>query len=265
MLRFQKAARAPAALAAAQAEVNRVRKDAGSAPRDRWNDCITTAQKDEVKLALIKDQGGLCAYCGRGISPETATIEHWEPRSAAPQRTFDWRNLLAVCEGDRGLAEGDTACCDKARAEYVQGTAARPAAGLLVHVPHELPTTHPYLYRVQFNSKPRRGQPKGVVVDGTLTERAPPACPVHTGGCACAGNDLCELNLNAPQLVRARAKVLDLLRSELREAGDRGAPALIERRLNALKKGARRPELWFVEADYLRAKARRHGLKVSPP
>lgn len=264
MLQFNKSSSAPGVLAAAEAEVQRLVRSTGSAPKKRWDHCMPTDDKDILRLALLRDQNYLCAYCGRRIEDDSSSIEHWLPRSADPSLTFDWDNLIAVCKGDHCPNDGDTPCCDKARTKYAAATATRPAKGLLVHKPHHLPSTHEYLFEVEFNSK-RSKRKASAKVDGRLVPQSSPACPLHIGGCSCAELDLAELNLNAHQLVIARTRVLDQLRSALNEAGPR-APEMIAQRLAAIRRmGARPVPLWFVEAQYLRKKAKQHGLPLSTP
>lgn len=62
--------------------------------------------KDELRAALVRDQGGLCAYCQRRISAEVKAdgrprmnIEHWAARSVYPALALTWTNLLGVCDG----------------------------------------------------------------------------------------------------------------------------------------------------------------------
>ncbi|MFH1464776.1 MAG: hypothetical protein ABIO70_10355 [Pseudomonadota bacterium] len=63
-------------------------------------------QKEEMRKALCRDQGFVCAYCQSRIAPREdgegplARVEHWETRALNPARVFDWRNLLGVCQGD---------------------------------------------------------------------------------------------------------------------------------------------------------------------
>lgn len=80
---------------------------------------------DYVLDMLIKEQGGLCAYCMCSIpeidrrtgTTRKATIEHIVPQSMT-KSTNEWKmelkysNFLAVCSGNAGNGE---LCCDKAR------------------------------------------------------------------------------------------------------------------------------------------------------
>ncbi len=59
--------------------------------------------KDDIREALLKEQGYLCAYCMRRISNvKEVTIEHYVPQSELDECTaLDYRNVLGVCKIDR--------------------------------------------------------------------------------------------------------------------------------------------------------------------
>jgi uncharacterized protein (TIGR02646 family) len=59
--------------------------------------------REPVRSALDADQFGLCAYCNRRLGTGWR-VEHWMARSVAPDRTYEWENLLGVCDGDSGRA-----------------------------------------------------------------------------------------------------------------------------------------------------------------
>lgn len=53
----------------------------------------------EVKDALVKMFYGKCAYCESSITVVTyGQIEHFYPKSAYPDKTFAWDNLLLSCD-----------------------------------------------------------------------------------------------------------------------------------------------------------------------
>lgn len=68
--------------------------------------------KEQVRNALVKEQGGLCAYCMCRIPRSDAgtqppiIIEHFIARDPADGRDvgqgLDYNNLFAVCHGNRG-------------------------------------------------------------------------------------------------------------------------------------------------------------------
>ena len=68
-----------------------------------------------VLNSLIKEQGQLCAYCMKRI-PErkgkpSATIEHIIPQSGSDEsKRLDYRNMLAVCSGNRNGCDEEKTC-----------------------------------------------------------------------------------------------------------------------------------------------------------
>ncbi len=82
---------------------------------------VDSEEKAAALDALLAEQGGLCAYCMRGISAASAHVEHIVPQSMAAGEddplSVDYQNLLAVCDGFEGSAEGLT--CDRARGNKV--------------------------------------------------------------------------------------------------------------------------------------------------
>lgn len=68
------------------------------------------APKDELRLSLMNEQGGLCAYCMRRVSftpGETTTtrIEHVKPRALSRaegknEETMLYSNMVLCCDGD---------------------------------------------------------------------------------------------------------------------------------------------------------------------
>ena len=85
--------------------------------------------KKKIKRVLVKEQGGLCAYCmcriprddvEVGIAP--ITIEHYIPRNPEDGRDIgqglDYNNLLTVCNGNRaakGTRNENDLICDAHR------------------------------------------------------------------------------------------------------------------------------------------------------
>lgn len=75
----------------------------------RWN----RFNKDTLRRQLLNEQYGLCAYSELNIkafrrehhSPMEGHIEHVEPKSIHPSRTFDYNNLVisALCSEDLSL------------------------------------------------------------------------------------------------------------------------------------------------------------------
>ena len=83
--------------------------------------------KKEVLESLMFEQGHLCAYCMRripekrkfplGVQP--VTIEHWYPQNPETKEDIgqglDYRNMFAVCAGNRGCGDKRNLTCDAKR------------------------------------------------------------------------------------------------------------------------------------------------------
>lgn len=83
--------------------------------------------KQQIVESLLKEQGHLCAYCMRripenrklptGVKP--VTIEHWYPRNPQSKddigQGLDYKNMLAVCSGNRGCGDERNMTCDAHR------------------------------------------------------------------------------------------------------------------------------------------------------
>lgn len=71
-----------------------------------------TAHKDDLRQALLEEQGGLCGYCMRRVSfavgtPTDTRIEHLKPRTLSlaegkPEETLAYGNMILCCNGDIG-------------------------------------------------------------------------------------------------------------------------------------------------------------------
>jgi uncharacterized protein (TIGR02646 family) len=68
------------------------------APADRWED-LSWAEREEIRAQLGTLQKDHCAYCECDLAQESKAphIDHFEQRSRAPQKTFDWKNLFWSC------------------------------------------------------------------------------------------------------------------------------------------------------------------------
>jgi uncharacterized protein (TIGR02646 family) len=64
-------------------------------PREAWD----VFDSRELKEHLWALQFGLCAYCERslGLGPDTSSIEHMVPKTANPDVTFQYTNLVLCC------------------------------------------------------------------------------------------------------------------------------------------------------------------------
>lgn len=68
-------------------------------------------EKDELREALLQEQGFICCYCMQRIQEakqDKMKIEHFKPQSiyngtnGKPDLTLDYTNLLASCKGNEG-------------------------------------------------------------------------------------------------------------------------------------------------------------------
>ena len=62
---------------------------------------LTVNQRLEIVAKLIASQKSLCGYCECPISLINYHIEHFEEQHDAPNRIFDYTNLLLSCEGNK--------------------------------------------------------------------------------------------------------------------------------------------------------------------
>lgn len=165
--------------------------------------------KQTIREAVCRDQGGLCAYCERRIKAIDGStfIEHWHPRSTG-ERALLWRNLLGVCSGKTG----DVCHCDKAR---------QPNSLLFLNpVAGEGPNPRSHLrYLSSGRIEPREGAPAEVRRD--IDE---------------------HLNLNAPPLIRHRKVILEELVVRLERAQFSPSALKRELELHTLRAGAKLPE-----------------------
>lgn len=83
--------------------------------------------KEDLLEKLLEEQGHLCAYCMRKIPEKrnlptgvpNVTIEHWLPRNPEEfediGQGLDYRNMFAVCSGNRGCGNAEGMTCDGSR------------------------------------------------------------------------------------------------------------------------------------------------------
>lgn len=64
-----------------------------------WGDFGKTPCYAETRTALTNEQHGLCCYCESPAIDGAGHIEHMEPRSRNPNRTYDATNLSISCNG----------------------------------------------------------------------------------------------------------------------------------------------------------------------
>lgn len=81
-------------------------------------DNLQKPEKPAVRLALLQEQGYLCAYCCCSIEDSTSiVIEHFIPQSEDENQALNYENLFACCDGTK--VENTTNvmfyCCDESK------------------------------------------------------------------------------------------------------------------------------------------------------
>ncbi len=92
-------------------------KEKRSTPGSNFDSC----NKNDIRVALLLEQGYLCAYCMRRIDnnlndkgqPNT-NIEHFKAQSNDETLRMNYMNMLGVCDGNKGNAK-HLQTCDKRR------------------------------------------------------------------------------------------------------------------------------------------------------
>ena len=57
---------------------------------------------EDLRLILLREQGYICAYCGRRILNNIhVKLDHVDPKSIKIRRTFDYYNIVAACSGGK--------------------------------------------------------------------------------------------------------------------------------------------------------------------
>lgn len=73
-----------------------------------YNDLCGNPKK-VVKDALMEEQGTICCYCERRLTPEDSHIEHFRPQSDPVVDPLDFTNMLCSCQNE--LKKGDPQHC----------------------------------------------------------------------------------------------------------------------------------------------------------
>lgn len=61
---------------------------------------LTDTIRRMVRSSLIKEQNGICCYCGVEIKLDSSHIDHFEPRAVGRRTSqLDYNNMHASCEG----------------------------------------------------------------------------------------------------------------------------------------------------------------------
>ena len=203
-------------------------------PNADW-DSLPAGDKDQVRDALLRDQGHLCAYCQRRIPTrdERMKVEHWLAQSGGKDK-LRWGNLLGVCLGDEGAETGASAGeqhCDTARGD----------AGLFLH-PVE-------------GAGPSAVEHLGYTPEGQVRPRETPQK-------AAVQADIDALNLNAAPLRRERRIVYEELKRSLDRAKWSAKALRDEYRRARVHPGAPSVPQCEVVRYHLRRWARQHTLEL---
>ncbi|MDP2982211.1 MAG: retron system putative HNH endonuclease [Candidatus Latescibacter sp.] len=70
--------------------------------KGEWVD-LKNPEKDSLQSNLLNEQGYICCYCGNRIELQDSHIEHLKPQSKYHELRFEYRNLLASCNGGKRI------------------------------------------------------------------------------------------------------------------------------------------------------------------
>lgn len=176
-------------------------------PDGKWESCSRgKARRKQIQQYLLRDQGGLCAYCEIDLKPTDddgladLRVEHFHPKSddtTAHNWHLDWQNLLACCHGGSNSNVTDSSnratspdhSCDVPKADNNWDD--------LILNPLEITSTNPL-----FNYSRATGQ---ISVSNNAGEAATKA-----------QNSIDLLRLDANRLKRLRKAELDRVNDQLR-------------------------------------------------
>jgi uncharacterized protein (TIGR02646 family) len=68
------------------------------------------AEKEQLREALLQEQGHLCCYCMQRISIDRMKIEHWASQEDYPEQQLLYKNLLGACLGGEGKSKRQQHC-----------------------------------------------------------------------------------------------------------------------------------------------------------
>lgn len=99
---------------------------------------MSTETHQAVLESLMREQGFICAYCMRRIPQKgrnpAATIEHLDAQSETDNdKALDYRNMLAVCNGNRGSAEYSMTCDAKRKNTSLTVNPLKPSTLIGIH------------------------------------------------------------------------------------------------------------------------------------
>lgn len=77
---------------------------------------MPTDIKQQLKNALLDEQGWICCYCEQEITPDDSHIEHFRPQSDPNCNPLDYSNLLGSCQKQR--RKGEPLHCGNLKADW---------------------------------------------------------------------------------------------------------------------------------------------------
>ncbi|EHM50263.1 retron system putative HNH endonuclease [Cardiobacterium valvarum] len=77
---------------------------------------MPTDIKQQLKDALLDEQGWICCYCEQEITPDDSHIEHFRPQSDPNCDPLDYSNLLGSCQKQR--RKGEPLHCGSLKADW---------------------------------------------------------------------------------------------------------------------------------------------------
>ena len=78
---------------------------------------LPSVVKNDIRTALLEEQGFLCAYCMKAINDKSMKIEHYQART--PDNELDYKNLLACCSGGEQFGDYSERTCDTYKEDKV--------------------------------------------------------------------------------------------------------------------------------------------------
>lgn len=81
-------------------------------------DAYNGLNRKNVRIALLKEQKSICAYCMQQISDNKYfSIEHYRSQHLFPDLQLDYKNMLGVCNGNADSPQ-HRLICDKSKSKF---------------------------------------------------------------------------------------------------------------------------------------------------
>ena len=82
--------------------------------------------KDDVRDALLVEQGHICAYCMQRITKDKMKIEHFSCQSINETLQLEYKNMLGCCMGGEGQDEDFQHCDTKKKSKKIKFNPSNP-------------------------------------------------------------------------------------------------------------------------------------------